>query len=67
MEGRRDARAGTRDPWYVQAGQGMMATIAVASERGGYTLTDRGTFIKYEAQNKGQPAAHHPHRRGTRP
>lgn len=44
-----------KDPWYVQAGQGMMATIAIASERGGYTMTDRGTFIKYEAQNKGNP------------
>ncbi len=44
-----------KEAWYVQAGQGMMATIAIASERTGYTLTDRGTFIKYEAQNKGNP------------
>lgn len=44
-----------KESWYVQAGQGMIATIAIASERGGYTMTDRGTFIKYEAQNKGKP------------
>jgi tungstate transport system substrate-binding protein len=34
-------------PWYIQAGQGMIATINIAAERSGYTLTDRGTFIKY--------------------
>ena len=32
-----------------------MATINVSAERGAYTLTDRGTFIKYEANQKGQP------------
>lgn len=41
--------------WYLQAGQGMMATIRMAAERGGYTLTDRGTYIKYEAGLKGKP------------
>lgn len=35
--------------WYVEAGQGMMRTIAMCAEKGGYTLTDRGTWIKYEA------------------
>jgi tungstate transport system substrate-binding protein len=28
-----------------ETGQGMGATLLVASERGGYTLTDRGTFL----------------------
>lgn len=37
-----------REDWYVQAGQGMLATIQIATERNGYTLTDRGTYIKYE-------------------
>ena len=39
-----------KDIWYVQTGQGMIATINMASEKGGYTLTDRGTWIKYESQ-----------------
>jgi len=44
-----------RENWYVQTGQGMLATINVAAERGGYTMTDRGTYIKYEANLKGNP------------
>ncbi|MEG1641558.1 MAG: substrate-binding domain-containing protein [Synergistaceae bacterium] len=39
--------------WYVQTGQGMLKTINIASEKDGYCLTDRGTFIKYEAGLKG--------------
>jgi len=39
----------------VQTGQGMMATINVAAERNGYTLTDRGTYITYENNQKGNP------------
>ncbi len=38
--------------WYVDAGQGMLATIRIADEKGGYTLTDRGTYIKYAASNE---------------
>ena len=41
--------------WYIQTGQGMLATINVAAERRGYTLTDRGTYIKYEHTLKGDP------------
>ena len=44
-----------KESWYVQTGQGMLATINVAAERGGYTMTDRGTYIKYEANLKGSP------------
>jgi tungstate transport system substrate-binding protein len=44
-----------KDPWYVQTGQGMLATINIAAERTGYTMTDRGTYIKYEANMKGNP------------
>jgi tungstate transport system substrate-binding protein len=44
-----------KDKWYVQTGQGMLATINVAAERDGYTMTDRGTYIKYEANLKGNP------------
>lgn len=41
--------------WYMEAGQGMLATIRIAAEKNGYTVTDRGTFIKYEANHKGNP------------
>ena len=40
------------ESWYVQMGQGMMATINAAAEKDGYTLTDRGTWIKFEAVQK---------------
>ena len=43
-----------RETWYVQTGQGMLATINVAQERNGYTMTDRGTYIKYQSQQKGE-------------
>jgi tungstate transport system substrate-binding protein len=44
-----------KQSWYVQTGQGMLATINVAAERSGYTMTDRGTYIKYEANHQGNP------------
>jgi len=44
-----------KDSWYVQTGQGMLATINIAAERGGYTMTDRGTYIKYEDNLRGNP------------
>ncbi len=31
--------------WYLQTGQGMADTLRVTSEKGGYTLTDRGTYL----------------------
>lgn len=31
--------------WYIQVGQGMGATLRIASERGAYTLTDRATYL----------------------
>ena len=45
-----------KQSWYLQTGQGMINTITVAEERGAYTMTDRGTYIKYESQKKGTPA-----------
>lgn len=44
-----------KEKWYVQTGQGMLASINVAAERSGYTMTDRGTYIKYEYNLKGNP------------
>ncbi len=44
-----------KESWYVQAGQGMYKTLILASEKKGYTLCDRGTFFKFEADNQGHP------------
>ncbi|HHN47101.1 MAG TPA: tungsten ABC transporter substrate-binding protein [Planctomycetes bacterium] len=33
--------------WYLSAGQGMGAVLAIAHEKQVYTLADRGTFIAY--------------------
>lgn len=37
--------AGSKPAWYVETGQGMGATLQIASEKGGYTLTDRATYL----------------------
>ncbi len=39
--------------WYVQAGQKMQATMNMAQEKDGYTMTDRGSYIKYSANHNG--------------
>ena len=31
--------------WYVEAGQGMGATLGIASERDAYTISDRATYL----------------------
>jgi len=33
--------------WYIEAGQGMGATLGIANERNAYTITDRGTYLAY--------------------
>ncbi len=51
-------KAGVKDfdkaTWYVQTGQGMLKAINIADNRQGYCLTDRGTFVKYDAGLKGK-------------
>jgi len=37
--------AGQKPAWYVQTGQGMGATLTIASEKSAYTLTDRATYL----------------------
>lgn len=46
-------RAGTtpKGSWYVEAGQGMGEVINMATERQGYTLADRGTYIAYKKKS----------------
>lgn len=36
--------------WYIETGSGMGATIRMAVEMGGYTLTDRATWIAFNAK-----------------
>src|SRR6185503_16361787 len=31
--------------WFIEAGQGMGATLGIANERNAYTITDRGTWL----------------------
>ncbi|HSB68565.1 MAG TPA: substrate-binding domain-containing protein [Candidatus Methylomirabilis sp.] len=33
--------------WYLRTGQGMGATLVIASEKRAYTLTDRGTYLAF--------------------
>jgi tungstate transport system substrate-binding protein len=39
----------TGKPWYQESGQGMGATVLMASEKAGYTLTDRATYLAQKA------------------
>ena len=34
--------------WYLQSGQGMGATLGIASEKRAYAVTDRGTFLAFQ-------------------
>jgi len=45
-----------RAQWYISTGQGMINTISIAAERNAYTYTDRGTYYKYAASQKGKPS-----------
>ena len=38
----------TANPNYIESGQGMGATITIADEEEAYTLTDRGTWLKFK-------------------
>lgn len=33
--------------WYIESGQGMGATLTIASEKAAYTLTDRATYLAF--------------------
>jgi tungstate transport system substrate-binding protein len=34
--------------WYQESGQGMGQTLQISSEKGGYTITDRATYLATE-------------------
>jgi tungstate transport system substrate-binding protein len=40
---------GTQAAWYIESGQGMGATLTIASEKDAYTLSDRATFLANKA------------------
>jgi tungstate transport system substrate-binding protein len=42
------ARIEPKGSWYIESGQGMGATLSIASDRGAYTLTDRATYLAYQ-------------------
>lgn len=48
------AGAAPQAPWYIESGQGMGATLAIARERNGYVLTDRATYLAL-SKNLGLP------------
>jgi len=33
--------------WYIESGQGMGATLGIANDRNGYTITDRATYLAF--------------------
>lgn len=37
--------AETKPAWYIETGQGMGASLTIASEKSAYTLTDRATYL----------------------
>jgi tungstate transport system substrate-binding protein len=37
----------TRRPWYLESGSGMGATLNIAINKQAYTLSDRGTWIRF--------------------
>ena len=40
-----EARITPAGDWYLESGQGMGATLRIASEKSAYTLTDRSTYL----------------------
>jgi tungstate transport system substrate-binding protein len=46
----REAGIQPKGGWYIEAGQGMGATLRIANERNAYTITDRGTYLAFGKQ-----------------
>ena len=49
------ARIEPKGAWYIEAGQGMGATLMIASEKRAYTLTDRGTYLPFKEKVQLEP------------
>lgn len=54
QESGRGAPAGSN--WYIEADKGMRDSLEIAAERKAYILCDRGTFLSYSAQERGEKA-----------
>jgi tungstate transport system substrate-binding protein len=46
-----EAGLSPRGTWYMEAGQGMGATLIMASEKGAYCLTDRATYVSFKGKS----------------
>lgn len=44
----RTAGIDPKGAWYTESGQGMAATLTIANDRNGYTLTDRATYLAFQ-------------------
>lgn len=42
---------GPAAPWYLETGQGMAETIAIADSKGLYTLSDKPSWLFYQSKN----------------
>lgn len=51
----REAGLAPAGSWYLQSGQGMGATLVIASEKRAYTLTDRGTYLAFTKRLQLEP------------
>jgi len=40
-----DAKELSTEPWYLEAGSGMTATLRLADEKRAYTMSDKGTYL----------------------
>jgi tungstate transport system substrate-binding protein len=39
------------EPWFLESGSGMGTTLIIANEKGAYTLSDAGTYLRYSREN----------------
>jgi tungstate transport system substrate-binding protein len=44
----KEANLSPSGSWYLQSGQGMGATLTIASEKRAYTIADRGTYLAFQ-------------------
>jgi tungstate transport system substrate-binding protein len=54
-----EARLTPASPWYIESGQGMGATLGIANDRQGYTLTDRATLLAFSKRVDLKPMVEH--------
>jgi tungstate transport system substrate-binding protein len=47
---RQAARDPAKQSWYILAGQGMGATLSIASEKDAYTISDRATYLAFQSK-----------------